>query len=61
MKWFLAGFIIATGIELFTRITSNEAPKEDEYEPQPIQISDGSILKTVLGIGAVNWLVKKLK
>lgn len=62
MAIFWIGFGIAVGIELLTRLgQGGEEDESEEREVQPVSISNGTIFKTLVGVGILGWLFRRKK
>ena len=62
MVYFWLGFGIAVSIELLTRIgQSGDGDETEEREQEPISISDGTLIKGLLGAGLITWLFRRKK
>ena len=59
--YFFIGFFLAIAIELLTRLGQSEGGEDDapSYEPAPVSINTGTIVKTLLGVGFLMWLFKR--
>jgi hypothetical protein len=62
MTIFWVGFGIAVGVEFLGRLGQWGAEEEsEEREVQPVSISNGTIFKTLVGVGILDWLFRRKK
>ena len=62
MVYFWLGFGIAVSIELLTRIgQSGDGDESEEHEQEPISISNGTLIKGLIGAGFIAWLFRRKK
>jgi hypothetical protein len=60
--YFWLGMGITATIEIVSRIcNSNGEPSEEIKETAPVSISNGTIFKTLVGLGILGWLFKEEK
>ena len=60
--YFWLGFGIAISIELLTRIgQSGDGDEPEEHEQEPISISNGTLIKGLIGAGFITWLFRRKK
>jgi hypothetical protein len=56
------GFGIAIGVELLGRLGQWGVEEEsEEREVQPVSISNGTIIKTLVGVGVLDWIFRRKK
>ena len=61
MIYFWIGLAIGAGIELLTRVGQSGEEESAEVEEPTISISNGTIVKTLLGVGLIEWLFRRKK
>ena len=61
MIYFWIGMIIAIIIELLVRVGRSGEEEPAEVEEPTFSISNGTIVKTLLGVGLIEWLFRRKK
>jgi len=62
MTIFWIGFSVAVGVELLGRMGQwGSEDDEEERETKPVAISDGTIFKTLVGVGILDWIFRRKK
>jgi hypothetical protein len=59
--YFWIGLAVGIGVELFGRMSQMSSEEPGEPEAQPVSVSNGTIFKTLAGVGILGWLFRRKK